>query len=203
MQYLKISMNRNVVIRSGEELLSATLYGSVKQAGVVLCPPNPMKGGNREDRRLVAVAEKLAQRDIAALCFDYRGEYTEGMREVEDAMSAIDYLKRKTTKVGLYGYAFGAVVASNAAIFRPVDALVFHALPKHTELISTRVNQLCPKLFIHGLRDETAEIVDLEYLYKNAAEPKQKLLLETDHFFEDKIEEVAEAICGFFERHLI
>lgn len=198
-------MKRDVVIRSGEELLSATLYGSTGQAGVVLCPPNPMKGGNREDRRLVAIAEALAERNILAICIDYRGEYTEGMREIEDAISAIDYLKNKqrVKKAGLYGYAFGAVVASNAALLRQVDAIVFLALPKHTELISTRVDQTCAKLFLHGLRDESAEIVDLEYLYRIASEPKQKLLLETDHFFEDKIEEVAEVVCRFFAQHLL
>lgn len=195
-------MKRDLVIRSGEEMLSATLYGR-GEAGVVLCPPSPLKGGNRDDKRLVAIAEKLAERSLLALCFDYRTEHTEGLREIEDAVSAIDYLKARVRKIGLYGYAFGAVVASNAAIFREVEAIVFQALLKHTELVSARVDQTCPKLFIHGLRDEAAEIVDLEYLYKIAREPKQKLLLETDHFFEDKIEEVAEVVCSFFEEHLL
>jgi alpha/beta superfamily hydrolase len=194
-------MKRDLVIPSGEEILGATLYGRGK-AGVVLCPPNPAKGGNRDDKRLVAIAEKLAKCNILALCFDYR-DYTEGLREVEDAISVIDYLKERAGKIGLYGYAFGAVVASNAAIFREVDAIVFQALFKHTALISTRVDQNCPKLFIHGLRDEAAEVIDLEYLYKIAREPKQKVLLETDHFFEDKINEVAEITSAFFKKHLL
>ncbi|MEM2924413.1 MAG: hypothetical protein QXJ68_01825 [Methanocellales archaeon] len=196
-------MKRDLVIRSCEEMLSATLYGNKANAGVVLCPPSPVKGGNRDDKRLVAIAEKLAQCSMLALCFDYRAEYTDGLREVEDAISAIDYLKERTGKVGLYGYAFGAVVASNAAIFREVDAIVFQALLKHTDLISARVDQTCPKLFIHSLRDEVADIIDLEYLYKIAREPKQKLLMETDHFYEDKIEELAEVVSAFFQKHLL
>ena len=53
------------------------------------------------------------------------------------------------------------------------------------------------------MRDEAAEVIDLEYLYKIAREPKQKVLLETDHFFEDKINEVAEITSAFFKKHLL
>ncbi len=103
---------------SGSETLQATLYGEIPAtslAGVVLCPPHPLHDGNRHDTRIVTVARELSKHGFLALCMDY-GSYGGCIREVQHVLDAAAFMRGKgISSLGLLGYSFGAVVASNAA----------------------------------------------------------------------------------------
>ncbi len=186
---------------AGEE---STLYGTLFGAGergVVLCPPHPLYGGSRFDYRLTTVAEELEKNSIAALCFDYRRRFSRGEGEVRDAVAALRYLQArlKSKQIGILGYSFGAVVASNAAAKFDVRSMVLLAVLKQIDSISATVDQKCPKLFIHGKRDQIAPFAGFEELFQNASEPKQRLILvDEDHFFNYSAEEIARAVARFF-----
>ena len=107
---------------SNGKTLSATLYGN-SSVGVVLCPPHPLFGGSRRDIRIVRVARELALHNISALCMDY-GSYGKGAKEVENVLDAISWMRKKVNSLGLLGYSFGAVVASNAVARTEIDGFV-------------------------------------------------------------------------------
>lgn len=103
------------VIVPGRRELRASLDGPEDAPlGVVACPPHPELGGNRHDRRLVAVADALAGRGIACLRMDY-GPYDEGRAEVEDCRRAVARVAEHCDRIGLFGYSFGAGVVLLAA----------------------------------------------------------------------------------------
>lgn len=194
-------MVEEVVFAGEEGVLYGTLFGEGGDLGIVLCPPHPLYGGSRYDYRLTTVAEELEKNSIAALCFDYRRRFSRGEGEVRDAISALRYLQErgKSKKIGIFGYSFGAVVASNAASNFEVLCLVLLAILKQTEGIKAILNQKCPKLFIHGKEDRIAPFGDFEELYRIAGEPKRCLVLDgEDHFFNYSAEEIARAVARFF-----
>jgi alpha/beta superfamily hydrolase len=86
-----------VTFVSGNETLQATLYGdflTTTSAGVVLCPPHPLHGGNRHDTRLVTIARELSKHGVPALCIDY-GSYGGGKGKVQHVLDAVAYMRGK------------------------------------------------------------------------------------------------------------
>ena len=191
-----------VSFKSSNETLHATLYDS-SQVGVVLCPPHPLYGGSRNDTRIVKVAEELESHKISALCIDY-GSYGEGVKEVQNVLDAISFMRNRVRSLGLLEYSFGAVVASNAAARSEVDGFVAMSILKKVDGLESNLDFSCPKLFVHGKRDNVAPFSEFERLYLEARETKKKLVLDTDHFYMDDypatINSVSTTIPEFFEK---
>ena len=195
-----------VSFKSSNETLHATLYDS-SQVGVVLCPPHPLYGGSRNDTRIVKVAEELESHKISALCIDY-GSYGEGVKEVQNVLDAISFMRNRVRSLGLLGYSFGAVVASNAAarseMHACIDGFVAMSILKKVDGLESNLDFSCPKLFVHDKRDNVASFSEFERLYLEARETKKKLVLDTDHFYMDDypatINSVSTKIREFFEK---
>ena len=173
-----------ISFKGKHESLQAILYAD-SAMGVVLCPPHPMYGGGKDDTRIVKIARELASHDISALCIDY-GDYGRGIKEIQNVLDAISFMRERVKALGLLGYSFGAVVASNVAVQAKVDCFVAVSILKKVDGLRTKLNFNCPKLFVHGKRDETAPYSDFLSLYEEAKERKEKLVLDTDHFYMDK-----------------
>lgn len=185
---------------SNGEILEATLYGS-SSVGVVLCPPHPLFGGNKNDTRIVRIARELASHRISALSFDY-GSYGKGKTEAQNAVDALSFMRKKVHSLGLLGYSFGAVVASNAAVRTEVDGFVAISILKNVKGLKTNLSFDCPKLFIHGKLDSMAPYSEFEQIYEKATGRKEKLVLDTDHFYmrayPSFIDLVSKHVCRFF-----
>jgi len=198
-----------VRFKSGGETLHATLYGDLptaSSASVVLCPPHPLHGGNRHDTRIVTVARELSKHGILALCMDY-GSYGGGKGEVQHVLDAAAFMRGKgISSLGLLGYSFGSVVASNAAAIAEADGFVAMSILRCVNDLAAKLDFECPKLFVHGKRDNLASYSDFERLYAEAKGVKQKLILDTDHFYMGNyptvINTAAETIRGFFQESL-
>jgi len=190
-----------ISFKSRGETLVATLYGT-SSVGVVLCPPHPLYGGSRNDTRIVRVAKELASNNISALCIDY-GSYGEGVKEVQNVLDAIMLMRRRVSSLGLLGYSFGAVVASNAAVQAEIDGFVAMSILRKVNGIKADLNFGCPKLFVHGKRDNVAPHSEFENLYIEARGRKEKLVLDTDHFYMENyptiIDLASKHIRRFFE----
>jgi len=195
MTYMKIRL------KSKDETLLATLYDK-SHVGVVLCPPHPLYGGSRHDTRIVRVAKELASHNISALCIDY-GSYGYGIKEVQNVLDAIMFLRKRVHSVGLLGYSFGAVVASNVAVQTEINGFVAMSILKKINGLKANLGFDCSKLFVHGKHDKVALFSDFEQLYKEAKERKEKLVLDTDHFYMENypatIDLASKSICRFFE----
>ena len=190
-----------ISFKSRGETLVATLYGT-SSVGVVLCPPHPLYGGSRNDTRIVRVAKELASNNISALCIDY-GSYGESVKEVQNVLDAIMFMRRRVSSLGLLGYSFGAVVASNAAVQAEIDGFVAMSILRKVNGIKADLNFGCPKLFVHGKRDNVAPYSEFENLYIEARGRKEKLVLDTDHFYMENyptiIDLASKHIRRFFE----
>jgi alpha/beta superfamily hydrolase len=110
------------------------------------------------------------------------------------------------SSLGLLGYSFGAVVASNAAATAKADGFAAMSILRHVNDLTAKLDSECPKLFVHGRRGKLASYSDFERLYAEAKGVKQKLVLNTDHFYMDNyptvINAAAETIRRFFQESL-
>ena len=179
---------------SGE--LHATLYGKSSYC-VVLCPPHPIYGGNRKDSRLIAIANELANHSISTLSIDYYS-YTGGTGEIEDTLFALGYMKGQLSSLGLLGYSYGAVIASNAASkFHGLNGIVLISPLRKVNSLEIDLSSDCRKLIIYGTGDPFV-IKDIDELYHLAKGEKQRLTLNTDHFYLGYERTVATAVREFF-----
>jgi len=190
----------------GREVLHGTLYGD-SEVGVVLCPPHPLYGGNRNDTRLVRIAKELALHNISTLCIDY-GSYGGGAKEVQDVLSALSHMEKKVRSLGLGGYSFGAVVASNAAAkTAKIRGFAAMSILKRVNGLEASLEFVCPKLFIHGRLDDIAPYPEFERLYSKVKGEKEKLILDTDHLYlenyPEAIDLASKRICKFFSKLLL
>ncbi|UCD26177.1 MAG: dienelactone hydrolase family protein [Candidatus Bathyarchaeota archaeon] len=190
---------------SNGKTLSATLYGN-SSVGVVLCPPHPLFGGSRRDIRIVKVAKELALHNISALCMDY-GSYGKGAKEVENVLDAISWMRKKVNSLGLLGYSFGAVVASNAAARTEIDGFVAMSILRKVDDLEVNLNFNCPTLFVHGKHDDVALYSELELIHAKTKGRKEKFVLNTGHFYMENfpatIDSASERISRFFEEVLL
>lgn len=89
--------------------------GNALTAVAVLCHPHPQYGGNRFNTVVTALFEHLPTVGVAALRFDFRGEFAGGVGERHDVVAALDHLDTVDALADVprfvVGYSFGAGVA--------------------------------------------------------------------------------------------
>jgi alpha/beta superfamily hydrolase len=112
-------------------------------------------------------------------------------------------MSKITSHLGLLGYSFGAVVASNAAVQTKMSSFVAMSILRKINSLETRLDFDCPKLFVHGRLDDVAPYIEFEQLYAEAKEPKEKLILDVGHFYSEDypntMNSVSKRIREFFE----
>ncbi|MCX7999249.1 MAG: dienelactone hydrolase family protein [Leptospiraceae bacterium] len=182
----------NVEIKS----IKAT-YENLGDYAVLLCPPHPLLGGNRFDERLERVVKKLSKANISSLRFDYR-DYRKGLGEIEDAKICLEFLRGKHKKIGILGYSFGSVVASNVANLCDL-AVYISPLPSIDAIEFEDTKN--PKFFVIAKRDQFVPLSDSLEVISKASEPKDFIILDTDHFYFGKFEFLAEKVCEFIQKY--
>lgn len=168
---------------------------------VVACPPHPQYGGSRSDPRLRAVSERLTDRGVDCLRFDY-GSWAERRGERADARAALGWADERYVRIGLFGYSFGGAVAILVAAAQDeddqfeLDALCTLA-PARTLADGASVPDAVPDVtapagLVYGNRDET---VEWEPTVEAARQAGWRVTeLAADHRFTGKRAEVASAV---------
>jgi len=112
-----------VETQDGESLAADVVLPPGARAGVVVCHPHPLFGGDRHNPVVEIIFQAAAAAGMAALRFDFRGvghssgEHGEGEAERLDAAAGLDTLAALLPDASLLlaGYSFGADVALTVA----------------------------------------------------------------------------------------
>jgi hypothetical protein len=202
-----------------EALLNAGAENTTHAA--VVCHPHPLFGGTLHNKVVFHTMKALSRFGFPVLRFNFRGaglshgEHDEGIGEIEDVRTALDWLDAEFHLPLVFaGFSFGAAVGLRAACpDARVKALIgvgTPAGPVTSEAEEPRVYKFdflrdCakPKLFVSGARDPFGPRVQLEALVASAADPKKLVLIEgADHFFEGRLRELRESIEGWVKEAL-
>jgi len=204
-------------IAAGELRLEAVLQlpadAASAVAGVVVCHPHPLYGGDMWNDVVEQVCRELLARGIAALRFNFRGvggsegEHAGGVGEREDVWAALDELRARAeidrSRLGLAGYSFGGGVALNAGSAAGVRALAAISAPPRMIDFTAMQGFEISVLLIAGDRDEFAPADAVRQLAV-ALGPKTELTIVpgADHFWRGHSGELREVIGAFFAREL-
>ena len=143
---------------------------------------------------------------FAALRFNFRGteqsegEFDEGNGELDDALVAIEWMRRRDSQnpVWVAGFSFGAAIAVKAAVATRVGGLISVAPAVARFATGLKSQPDCPWLVIQGDQDE---LVDLEETinWLNSLEPGPELLIVPggEHFFHGRLIELRDSVSEF------
>ncbi len=181
-----------------------------EKGGVVLCHPHPQYGGDMHNR-VITVAQGIAQEGgFSTLRFNFRGvgksggSYSEGIGEMEDVASALDFLhlrqKDANLPLLLLGYSFGAWTGIPVAINdRRVKGVVAISPPLEIHDFKFLKGYKKNKLVVVGDRDEWCPVSRLKEWFDQLDEPKSLAIIEgADHFYSFQSNLLAQPLRNFF-----
>jgi uncharacterized protein len=182
-----------------EALLEEPEDGAPKEAALV-CHPHPQHGGTMHNKVVYRIARGLRSTGAVVLRFNYRGvnrsegEYAHGEGELEDARTALGYLRGRFPDLPftLAGFSFGSRIAlrlgCQEAPARRVIAVGFPTAYKNNSYLEACT---VPKIFIQSSRDQYGPLAELEPLVAALPEPRKLIVVEADdHFFAGALEEL-------------
>jgi alpha/beta superfamily hydrolase len=177
----------------------------------VVCHPHPLFGGTMHNKVVYRIAKAFEKAGFAVLRFNFRGAgqsagvHDHGRGEQDDLRAAIDFIEGKyaDAEVWIAGFSFGSAVLLRAACGDArIRAIVAVGVPASKYDFNEVVECNLPKLFVQGALDEFGSPEDLEKFVARLNEPKQLRIIEgADHFFEDRLEELEQAVTGFIASH--
>ena len=201
-----------VVIPGPAGPLEARVDDPVPDGGVatvvgVVCHPHPLHGGTMQNKVVHTLARAMQEAGAPTVRFNFRGVgasggvHADGIGEVDDALAAIEWARRRwlCDALWLAGFSFGAAVALNAAITARPQRVVTVA-PPVGRLLSVGIQRpACPWLIVQGDRDELVDVAEVtRWAASYAPAPELLVLPAAEHFFHGRLGELRAAVRGFF-----
>lgn len=185
---------------------------SAPRGAAIVCHPHPLHGGTMHTKAVYRSAQALNEAGLVALRFNFRGvgastgSYEEGVGEQDDLRAAMDWLVERHPELPVVvgGFSFGSMVALNvgAGDDRAV-ALLGLGLPvdldeRYDFGFLADVDK--PVLVVQGENDEfgPARRVE-EVLAPLGSHITVVSVAGTDHYFEGRLDELRDAVRGYFE----
>jgi alpha/beta superfamily hydrolase len=193
-----------------EALLEEPEHGEPREAALV-CHPHPQHGGTMHTKAVYRIARGLRNAGAVVLRFNYRGvnlsegDYAHGEGELEDARTALNYLRGRYPDLPftLAGFSFGSRIALRLGCegirlgtmtARRVIAVGFPTTYKERSFLE---GCTVPKVFVQSTHDQYGPTSELGPLVASLAEPKKLVLVEAeDHFFAGALDELEYQIAS-------
>jgi alpha/beta superfamily hydrolase len=170
--------------------------GPVTRAAIV-CHPHPLFGGTMHNKVVFRIARAFQESGFSVLRFNFRGvgrsqgEHDDGLGEQDDLRAAIKFIEERypDAEIWLAGFSFGSAVMLRAVSCDDrVRAFVAAGVPVSKYDFSKIARCGKPKLFVQGSLDQFGSAGDLKRLFAS---------LGADHFFEGRLNELADTITSF------
>lgn len=179
--------------------------------------PHPQGGGTMNDRITQALYKTFVRRGFATLRFNFRGvgrsqgEFDNGIGELSDAASALDWLQQfnpeaQTTWVA--GFSFGAWIGMQLLMRRP-EIEGFMAVAPQPNIYDFSFLAPCPSsgLIINGDSDKVAPEKDVNGLVEKLKTQKGILITHktvpgANHFFNGQVETLMAECEDYLDRRL-
>lgn len=185
--------------------IEGILKKSRKEAGIVICHPHPLYGGNMHNNVVDAIEEGFSLKGFTTLRFNFRGVgmsggyYDEGEGEVTDLIASLEFLKARLDNdacIVLAGYSFGAWICSKAAVKVNDIAAMFLVAYPFAFYETTELKQFNKKIyFVGGEHDDISPVDALLKVYKEFSVVEKYLkIIPTNHFYGGKEQEIIEFI---------
>lgn len=191
-----------VQVPGGPSLEAVVAHPPSASAGLVLCHPHPLYGGDMDNPVVVRGAEVAQALGLATLRFNFRGAgrstgtHGGGVAEIEDVRAALAHLAATLPSgatLGLLGYSFGAWVSARVTATSP-RPLCLVAPPLGMLDWSTLPPARPDLCVLAGTRDTYCPLPELERFMAELPVARRTIIEGADHFFFGKLFPLGEEI---------
>src|ERR1043165_1128019 len=179
--------------------------------------PHPKFGGTMNNKVVYHLYHAFARRGFVVLRFNFRGvgrsqgEFDNGIGELSDAASALDWLQSVNPNAAacwVAGFSFGAWIGMQLLMRRPeIEGFISVAPPANMYDFSFLAP--CPSsgLIVHGDKDAVVPAKDVQGLVEKLKTQKgiiidQKVVTGANHFFDNKIEPLMQSVTAYPDKRL-
>ncbi len=174
-----------------------------RRGSAVFAHPHPLHGGTLHNKVVYRAVQALARSGYETLRFNFRGvgvsqgRHDGGSGETDDFRAAMDEAERTVgLPMAAGGFSFGSAVGLKASAHDPrVATFIGLGLPLATESGRTIPLPDAPSLFVVGENDRFGPPELLERFLEGRH--RMVVIPGADHFFEGRLELLAETIVGF------
>lgn len=191
-----------ITTSSDQQLELLTSPGQETNPIAIICHPHPLYGGTMTNKVVTTLAKVFSELNYPTIRFNFRGigkstgTYGNGIGEIEDLLSVIEWTKKTLpqNKIILAGFSFGGYIAATVAtkIF-PEKLILVAPSVEHFDMSLLQIP--CPWILVQGTEDE---VVPAEKVFAWAQTQKiQPVLIEIEgatHFFHGRLIEMREKL---------
>ncbi len=179
--------------------------------------PHPALGGTMNNKVVFQAYQMFVKRGFSVLRFNFRGvgrsqaEFDEGIGELSDAASALDWLQGENPNAQqcwITGFSFGAWIGMQLLMRRP-EISGFLSIAPPANLYDFTFLAPCPSsgLFVSGTQDKVVPHEDVRALADRLTAQKDividhALIDGTNHFFEGKLDELTGVMNNYLDVHM-
>ena len=176
--------------------------------------PHPQFGGTMNNKATYELYNIFKDRGFGVLRFNFRGvgrsqgEFEQGLGELSDAATALDYLQAQNPgakSVWVAGYSFGSWIGMQLLMRRP-EIVGFISAAPNANVYDFSFLAPCPSsgLVIHGTADRICPVDDARKMVERTRTQKGRTVTfdtieGADHFFEDHMDEFVAKIGGYID----
>lgn len=185
----------------------------LSSAGIVVCHPHPLYGGDMDNPVVVRVAEVAASIGLATLRFNFRGvgrstgAHGGGEAEQTDITAALEHLRARlgspAAPAVLAGYSFGAAVSARVAGRTKLAGLALIAPPlafPGFERLDFLESVALPLLIVAGRDDEYCPLPILDRARAGLSRATVRVIDGANHFFFGTLFPLGETVREWLER---
>lgn len=192
-----------------EALLEIATDGDLAGCAVV-CHPHPVHGGTMQNKVAHTLARGFQGLGFASLRFNFRGvgqsqgSFDEGRGELEDALTAVSWVRREYPDVPLWmsGFSFGAAMAIRAAVTDEPAGLISIAPAAARFANHLDPQPDCPWLIVQGDQDELVSIEEtISWVNELKPGPELEVFADTEHFFHGRLTQLRSTVEEFVRRN--
>ena len=179
--------------------------------------PDMNQGGNMNNKAVYYLYHAFAHRGFATLRFNFRGvgrsvgDYDEGVGELSDAASALDWLQAinpNSTGTWVAGSSFGAWIAMQLLMRRPeIQGFISVAPPANMYDFSFLAP--CPSsgIIVQAEQDDIVTSISVQKLVEKLKTQKaitidHEVVPGATHYFENKLEELMKVVNQYLNTRL-
>ena len=173
----------------------------------IILHPHPQFGGTMNNRVVYNLHYAFYNMGFTVLRFNFRGvgrsqgEYDQGIGELSDAASALDYLQAlnpNSKHCWVAGFSFGAFIALAVAAQIKPAALITVAPPVRMFDFDKLEAVQCPWLLVQGDEDEIVDVRSVtSWVDSLEHPPRLEILHGSSHFFHGKLLDLR-SLCDEF-----
>jgi len=176
----------------------------------LVCHPHPQHGGTMHNKVVYRLARGLRSAGAVVLRFNYRGvnlsegSYAGGVGELEDAASALQWLRQRYSGLPFWlaGFSFGSRIVLQLGQREPLpERILALGFPSRYPDGVSYIDGAVPRVFIQGESDQFGPPESFQPFFDSLSGPKELIYIPGgDHFFTGVLDELEQAVQAIARR---